>query len=230
MRRDVVRNLTTLALLMVALTVVYRPEATRLLFNQAQSAPAGFVYVADLDNWQRTDREQTVIATAPLDLTHDLDDVPLNLGEWQGQDVPQTNVEVFILLRPEQYVERLYRDEQGHYLWLSLIGGRTSRTFHPPDLCYEADGWQTDLASHSIPLDSGQLHGLWLEAEKRVDGQSSAFEHLVFYFYLFPDANRVAEDGVVFVKVTTPRYGSTDETLAIQGRFLRQLFVEATPR
>ena len=42
-------------------------------------------------------------------LTADLKQIPLQLGDWQGEDVPQTNIEVFILLEPEQYVQRMYR-------------------------------------------------------------------------------------------------------------------------
>ncbi len=56
--------------------------------------------------------------------------------------MPETNREVFILLEPEQFVQRVYKNSTGQYLWLNLIASRRSRSFHPPDLCYEADGWQ----------------------------------------------------------------------------------------
>ena len=73
-----------------------------------------YTYVADLDFWQRTDREQAVIATSRFDLAANLENVPLTVGDWVGQDVPETNQEVMILLDPEQYVQRLYRNSAGN--------------------------------------------------------------------------------------------------------------------
>lgn len=187
---------------------------------------AHFRYVVDLDFWQRTEREQTVLTTTPLDLAHNLNAVPLQIGQWQGQDVPETNQEVFILLEPEQFVQRLYQDQAGHQLWLTLIGGRNSRTFHPLDLCYEADGWKTSLSSQRIPLNGAAgLDGLWLEAQK--SAEDKLVENRVFYFYLFPNNRRDPADGIVFLKITTPPYGNVEETLAIQGDFLRGLFSQA---
>lgn len=221
------RRTLILALLLLGLIALYAPR----FWDAGQVADpkaAGFLYVTDLDFWQRTEREQAVTAAMPLDLGADLNQIPLRLGEWQGEDVPLTNIEVFILLEPEQTIQRLYRDQTGHYIWLSLMGGRTSRTFHPPDICYDADGWRTRMASHVIPLpDGGELHGLWLEAEKsQLDRQDA---HRVFYFYLFPDRNRDQADGIVLVKLTSPPYGTTEETLAIHEDFLAQLFTRAQP-
>ncbi len=184
--------------------------------------------MADLDFWQRTQREQRVTATVPLDLAHDLTaQIPLTLGKWTGEDVPQSNIEVFILLEPEQYVQRLYRDDQGRYVWLSLIGGRSSQPFHPPDLCYDADGWRTAMTSKAVALpDGGEIYGLWMEADKPIPGGADE-EHLIFYFYLFPDANRNPADGIVLVKLTSPRYGSSEETLAVQQDLLGHLLAQA---
>jgi hypothetical protein len=129
-----------------------------------------------------------------------------------------------MLLEPEEYVQQRYRDSAGHYLWLTLIRSRKSRSFHPPDLCYDLAGWQVSLSSQAIPLDGGgRIHGLWLEAKKQEEEQT------VFYFYLFPDDKRDPMDGMVLFRLTSRRYGSVEETLDIQGDFLRQLFSRATP-
>ena len=99
-------------------------------------------------------------------LSGKLSDVPLQLGEWQGEDVPQTNLEVFILLEPEQYVQRMYRLPDGRYVWLSLIGSRKSKSFHSPQICYDTDGWQTEASSVAVPLDKGEVYALQLAAKK----------------------------------------------------------------
>jgi hypothetical protein len=222
------RSAVVIAILLGGLAFVYVPHWLVPVGGQAGDE-AAFTYVADLDYWQRTGRERSVGTTVPLDLAHDLERVPLQVGDWRGEDVPETNLEVFILLEPEQFVQRLYRDSAGHYLWLSLVGGRQSRSFHPPDLCYDADGWQTSLSSRAIVLDEGgELYGFRLEARKAVPGQTSATEHEAFYFYLFPNARRDQVDGIVLFKLTSPRSGSVEETLALQDDFVRHLFRRAS--
>lgn len=229
MQNSTLRNSLALVIILVGgLLIFFRqpawPQTAELNGDAAQ-----FHYVADVDFWQRTDREQVVVSAAHFDLAHNLNDVPLQLGGWQGRDVPETNQEVFILLEPEQFVRRLYQDQAGHYLWLTLIGGRNSRAFHPVDLCYEADGWQNTLSSRRIPLNATDgLYGLWLEAQKSPVGGGTMLEDMVFYFYLFPDNRRDPAEGIVFFKITSPRYGSTPETLAVQGDFLRALFSRAS--
>ena len=104
--------------LLVIVVLVAAVGAT-LLISQRQAARvqagSGYEFVADIDNWQRTDRERAVTSPYNFSLSGDLSDVPLKLGEWNGQDVPQTNLEVFILLEPEQYVQRMYRLPDGRY-------------------------------------------------------------------------------------------------------------------
>lgn len=188
------------------------------------SGAAELTYVADIDYWQRSGREQLMTAKYRFDLAHDLNDIPLVVGDWQGQDVPQTNVGVFIVLEPEQYVERLYGNSTGHYVWLTLIGGRGSRTFHPPESCYDSYGWQTELTSYGLPLDEGgQAHGMLIHARQESEEQIS------FYFYLFPKRSRMPKDGIVIFRVTSPLYGTIEETMAVQRDFVRHFFVQSTP-
>lgn len=199
----------------IAIVVLAMAVAAIYLPNLRAEDTASATYWTDVDYWQATQRRQTVLAKLPIDMAHGLESVPLELGNWRGEDVPQTNLEVFILLEPEQYVQRLYRDDTGHQLWLTLIGSHKTRSFHPPDLCYDADGWATDLTSRQIALDGGgKLWGLWLSAAK--DGG----EHRVFYFYLMPPNDPT---GVTLVRVTSPPYGTDEETLAVQADFVRQL-------
>ena len=187
------------------------------------SATASNEFVADIDNWQRTDRERVVGSPYQFSLKSDLAELPLQLGEWIGEDVPQTNLEVFILLEPEQYVQRIYRLADRRYVWLSLIGSRKSKSFHSPQICYDADGWQTRSSSVAVPLEEGEVYALQLYAHKLV-GQGIAVEHVVLYFYLWPGYARDPQDGMVLVKVTAPLYGTLEETVSLQEQFLAELF------
>lgn len=224
-------------LLLAGILVVYSPQFAPALWSSAQSSAAvkvddnsapSYSYIADLDFWQRTDREIKVFTNARFDLNDKLTDVPLNLGDWHGQEVPENNQEVMILLDPEQYVQRLYQNSKGQYMWLSMIGGRSSQPFHAPDICYDADGWQYNLSSESIPLDGGgEVHGLWMQASKVFPGDKEKTEQIVFYFYLFPNRSRELKDGIVLFKLTSARYGTLEDTLKIHADFVRQLFKRA---
>ncbi len=228
MQNAAFRSAVVIAMLLAGLVFVYASPWPAPANGRAGDE-ATFIYVADLDYWQRTDRERSVGTTIPLDLAHDLGQMPWQVGDWQGEDVPETNLEVFILLQPEQFVQRLYRDSAGHYLLLSLVGGRQSRSFHPPDLCYDADGWQTSLSSRAIALDEGgELYGFRLEARKTMPGETLATQHEAFYFYLFPNPQRDQADGIVLFKLTSSLSGSVEDTLALQDDFVRHLFRRAS--
>lgn len=237
-------------LLLVALPAVYFAQLQQLFPGVARSAPLNqFTYIADLDFWQRTERETQVAATARFDLAHDLNEVPLNVGNWRGVDVPETNQEVMILLDPEQYIQRLYQHSDGEYIWLSMIGGRSSQPFHAPDICYDADGWQYNLGSYGVDLTGGgKIYGLWLDANKTLPAaptttataattggdattvSATKVEHIVFYFYLFPNDARKLSDGIVLFKLTSGRHGTVEETLQLHADFIRQFFTEAGAR
>ena len=200
----------------------------RLSLGRAlRPASPGYEFVADIDNWQRTERERAVTTPFDFSLSEKLSDVPLQLGEWQGEDVPQTNLEVFILLEPEQYVQRMYRRPDGRYVWLSLIGSRKSKSFHSPQICYDTDGWQTEASSAAVPLAKGEVYALQLAAKKDLGGGNNA-EHIVLYFYLWPSYARDPQDGMVVAKVTAPLYDSVEETVQLEIDFFRQLFTSAS--
>ena len=222
------RSLMLGLLLVVGVLAAYSPQLAPTLWGRVDAPADSMTYIADLDYWQRTDREIQVVAKAHFDLDSQLTDVPLTLGDWQGEEVPENNQEVIILLDPEQYVQRLYQNSKGQYMWLSMIGGRSSQPFHAPDICYDADGWQYNLSSKAIPLeDGGEVHGLWMEANKVFPGQTKETEHIVFYFYLFPNQSRELKDGIVLFKLTSSRYGTPEETLELHIDFVRQLFKRA---
>lgn len=225
-------GMLAVALLLVGILAVYAPLLPAWLGGQTMLAAGGdqITYIADLDFWQRTPRERIVAANAYFDLAHDLNNVPMQVGDWVGENAPETNQEVMILLDPEQYVQRLYHDQNGHYVYLTMVGGRSSQPFHAPDICYDADGWQYNLGSHATKLAKGDLYGLYLDATKHVAGEAEPWQHVVYYFYLFPKESRDQSDGIVLFKLTTAKYGSVEETLAILENFTSQFFSTAATR
>lgn len=189
-------------------------------------AGAPYLFVADVDNWQRTDRERVVASPYNFSLSADLQQVPMTLGAWTGKDVPQTNLEVFIFLEPEQYIQRFYQLPNGQYIWLSVVGSRKSKSFHSPQICYDTDGWHTEAGSEVVPLAQGEVYALKLVANKSYPGGGRA-DHVVLYFYLWPSYDRNLQDGMVLVKLTAPIYGTVEDTLDLEKEFFRLLFSSA---
>ena len=224
MSRDQGRYLLVIGLLVVAVA------GTLLISQRNRLGPnpgGGYEFVADIDNWQRTERERAVTSPYDFNLNSNLAaQAPMTLGEWVGVDVPQTNLEVFILLEPEQYVQREYKLPDGRFVWLSLIGSRKSKSFHSPQICYDTDGWRTDANSEPVPLAQGEVYALRLVAEKTFTSGAAA-EHVVLYFYLWPSYARDAQAGMVLVKLTAPVYGTVEESLALEKELFGLLFTSA---
>lgn len=215
-------------LLVIGVLVVAVIAAGVVMFRDRLTGGAtanGYEFVADVDSWQRTEHERAVTTPFNFNLAADLAQIPLQLGAWQGEDVPQSNIEVFILLEPEQYVQRMYRLPDGRFVWLSLIGSRKSKSFHSPQICYDTDGWKTEASSEAVSLTQGEVYALQLVAQKAVDG--GTVDHIITYFYLWPSYQRNPQDGMVLVKLTAPLYNSVDETVELEKAFFRQLFTSA---
>lgn len=214
------RLIIVVVLLLLALAAVAASYG-RDVWQSRQANDGSYTYIADIDRWRRTSREREVQARFDFSLGPQLADLPLQIGDWEGADIPQSNIEVLILLEPEEYVYRRYRRADGKYVWLSLIGSHQAKSFHSPQICYDADGWNTEVSSEPIELDDGTLYAFRLVAEKQ------SWKHVVLYFYLYPNRVRSAADGTVLFKVTAPLDDSLQNTLDLQKEFIRQFFIRA---
>lgn len=185
----------------------------------------GTPMISDITLWQKTRGEQQLVARYPLDLAHDLHDIPLNFDDWWGEETQVSTVNALIMLEPEQIVERLYVNSQGQYIWLTLIGSRQSRSFHAPTDCYYSAGWDTELDFRTIPLATGEVHGMLIDAQKADTQQASSEQQLSYYFYLFPNRQRNPNDGIVMFRLTSRTYDSVENTMQIYGAFLDEFFL-----
>ncbi len=221
MQQDSRRSLILIVMLAAALLVMAALYGRDFLQNRILGQTPGYSYVTDIDRWRKTQREHVVHARYDFSLGPQLHDIPLQIGDWQGEDMPQDNVEVQILLEPEEYVYRRYRRADGKTIWLSIIGSRQAKSFHPPQICYDAAGWSTEVSSVEIPLQKGSIYAMQVEAEKE------AWTHIALYFFLFPDYLRDQSQGVILFKVTSPLAESKAATLDVQRNFIRQFFTAA---
>jgi hypothetical protein len=217
MPRHSLRYLTLVAVLLLGV-------AGRLWLDRLPTAPAQDgerLYTIDLDTWQATDRQRTVVSPFDFRLGPQLHDLPQRLGRWVGHDEAERNQEVFLYLQPEQYVKRVYElegDPQARYVWLFLIGSRRLQSFHHPDICYAAIEWQTEVAAQAVALSSGDLYTLRIAAHNASERQMS------LYFFVYPNDSRDPRQGIVMLRVASPVWGTEKATLALHEDLLRQLF------
>lgn len=221
MQQDTKRSLIIIAILAAAILVMSGFYARDVFFGKALARNTDYTFVTDIDRWRKTQRERVVRARYDFSLGPQLHDIPLQIGDWTGEDMPQDNVEVLILLEPEEYVYRRYRRADGKIIWLSIIGSRQAKSFHPPQICYDAAGWSTQVASEEILLQKGSIYAMKVEAEK------DAWTHIVLYFFLYPDYLRDKSQGFTLFKVTAPLGASEEETLTLEKDFIREFFIDA---
>ena len=219
-----VRHTLEALLLFIGAIVVYAPWRANDKLDPDGLQNGRFAYISDSTFWNRTQSERQLAADFPFDLAHNLDDLPRAVGDWTGTETTTTDINALIMLEPEQFIQRLYRRPDGRAIWLTLIGSRQSRSFHPPTACYDADGWQTDSTAVSIPLTHGAINGVLIKAVKPTTTDQPPTEQRSFYFYLFPNSRRDPADGIVMVRLTSPPYGSVEETETVYSAFLSLLF------
>ncbi len=181
-----------------------------------EAPEAGSVVWVDVEGWYgRTPHE--VAVTSPFQLALDAlpAGLPMQIGDWRGEDRPG-DPEVDVWFRdPDVKIERTYRRDDGEIVWLSAFGSRGDKSFHlfehTPDLCYPLGGWeiedfdlaQVELAGpRPLPINLGFASGQ--------DGQ------MVFlYFYVWDTPARAAERGVLSIRIAAPVRRDSQQTLAM---------------
>lgn len=231
MQRDSIRYLIPLGLIaLAALAILGVTRRSSLSGWSADEAVVGpdekptevtqeYVVITDVDGWQNTSYERA--ARTPFNFfDDDWDNVelPLDLGPWSGEDLAVDNQMVFILLEPDWVMSRSYRRE-GDLIWCNLVGGRQSKSFHPPEICYSSIDWEVSPEGiESIPLQSTEIYARSLTASK---GDA---RHAVVYLYLWPDPERDIRQGSILITVGAPIQGSLERTFDLETDFLSHMF------
>ncbi len=155
---------------------------------------------------------------------------PLEFGEWRGYDEDTT--EWADQLGADVAVLRGYTSP-GLYqpLFFLIMQARTESSFHPPKICYPAQGysiqekadervlitdanWTEEFSSVSIPLEK-------LVVVKESDG-GVIDRRVVLYFYV--KGNQFASDVITMIRMeaSVPANGSYEGILNLEKEFLAQ--------
>ena len=88
----------------------------------------------------------------------DLKDLPVNVGQWYGEDI-ELSERVYEILETRDVIMRRYQNSNGDEILLSIVySGNNRDSFHPPEYCYIGGGAEL-LAKNQedIALDNGSI-------------------------------------------------------------------------
>lgn len=235
MQRDPRRYLVVVALLGAALMVAAirsprPPAAAQVAPGTGESGP-GYVLFADTEGWyQITPREVAVVSPYDLGLKSLPGSLPMELGEWRGEELKLGPEIARWFDNPEVAFERAYKNPDGDVVWLALFGHRGPRSFrlfeHTPTSCYPLSGWaMLNEVLDSMPLNRGKMY-----AQQGL-AQNGTQQLVVLYWYLWDNPQRDPQNGVVSIRISAPILKRTPEgTLnMLKTRFIRHLFTEVIP-
>ena len=189
----------------------------------AQQPTTDTWYVMDREGWLRTDDARLVLTTYDLRNGPNLAAVPLQLGDWTGQDLPVTNLETFPTLNADHLVYRGYTNSAGRMLILSLVGSTRGQSFHHPLICYAWASWPAeDRGTVALPVGDSDVV---LRYVVGYDPEGPAQVDL--HWYLWPNDRRDWGDGATQVRVTALATVSEEQALADAREFAQLLFAAA---
>lgn len=92
-----------------------------------------------------------VVVTTPIDLPVPLENIPKDMDDWVGEDVPMSDA-VKRIAGNDDYINRIYRSKSGKK-WANVYVAYSARPRtmlgHRPDVCYVGAGWIHDSTDAS---------------------------------------------------------------------------------
>jgi EpsI family protein len=89
-------------------------------------------------------------------LSAQLSEIPMQFGEWQGKDEAATDEKVLKIAGAEGEMVRTYKNGNGESVRVSMICGRLQDiTYHTPDRCYPAAGFEMQSEPQAEVLEVG---------------------------------------------------------------------------
>jgi len=179
-------------------------------------------FLVDREGWLRTGDEHIVEVAYDLKNGPNLEQLPLQLRDWVGQDADVTNDETLPTLGADNFVFRQYwRPGDATPLWLTVIAGTKGQSFHAPTVCYVAANWNVeDRPTQYIPVANGGQVGAHAIVAKLDSGERFVDMH----WYLWTDVRREWRLGATLMRVTVPVTTTEEDALAEGTAFAQSFF------
>jgi len=109
-----------------------------------------------------------------------LDQIPIEIGDWVGDDLEISQREIEIL-GTNAILSRRYKKPGIEPVFLSIVYSEKRRgSSHPPDVCYTGDGWSIVSKNTKImTLDDG---GNFAVNSRLLSKNDLYFENMVFWY------------------------------------------------
>lgn len=118
--------------------------------------------------------------TAAFDEREVLKQIPMEIGDWEGEDLEVSQREVEIL-GTNAILARRYNKPGVEPVYLSIVYSEKRRgTSHPPDVCYTGDGWTITTKSTRVITPSDGEN--FVVNSRLLTKNNLYFENMIFWY------------------------------------------------
>ena len=148
-----------------------------------------YKFTSDTSHYFSTSHEGKFVSNTNYLHKPNLENLPWHLGHWEGWDLESDDSNILY--------HRFYQNtDSGAGIYLMAVYGTNESQFHTPEVCYIGDGWKIEERRFkSITLRDEVFQVRYSVAVK------GDMEHLVLYWYLWPDSRRNITDGMTMFRL-----------------------------
>ena len=148
-----------------------------------------YKFTTDTSHYFSTSHEGKFVSNTNYLYKPNLENLPWHLGDWNGFDLQSDDENILY--------HRYYENKNsGALVYLMVVHGTNESQFHTPEVCYIGDGWKIDERHFKSITLRGETFQVRYSIAIKDD-----MEHLVMYWYLWPDSRRNITDGMVMFRV-----------------------------
>ena len=170
-----------------------------------------YKFTSDTSYYFSTSHEGKFIAHTDYLYKPNLENIPLNLGGWEGEDLETDDTNIL-------YQRYYWHEEMAAEIFLVAVHGTNESQFHTPEVCYIGDGWK---------IEERQIKTLRLRDEafqvRYAIATKEDSKHLVLYWYLWPNSRRIITDGMAMFRLSVSIYSSPEEAEQAALDFIQEL-------
>jgi len=149
-----------------------------------------YKFTSDTSYYFSTSHEGKFVANTDYLYKPNLEHLPYTLGKWEGQDLFMDDPNIL-------YLRQYDHPETSGAIYLIAVHGTNESLFHTAEVCYIGDGWKImERKYKALDLQNETFQVRYALAEK--DG----FQHLLLYWYLWPNSRRNIMDGMVMFRLS----------------------------
>ncbi len=164
--------------------------------KNAATAPAAaevsriYKFTSDTSHYYSTSHEGKFVASSDLLNAGNLENIPLRFSGWEGEKLVSDDPNILYL----RYYESAAQDAG---LFFVAVHGTNESQFHTPEVCYIGEGWKVEERDFATL----ELRDERFEVRYALASRDD-MEHLILYWYLWPDSTRNITDGMTMLRVS----------------------------